>query len=199
MTTSTPVKTTGTSLLALQSISANGNVVGSSLNVSTYFGGIVFIHFGRTTTSAPTTGVSFRVEVAATSSTGAGEWFPLTTVITGITAANGSNNSSSTGATITLVSGTGFAAQQIILIADGTLAHTEWARVVSVSTNVLTLEETLQFSHTTGTTYNQAEMYAIPLDLSAAGQLRVVADGSAHNQAFLCEAYVDLFTSVTNV
>lgn len=196
MSTSTPAKTQGTTLLALQAVSASSQVVGSEVDVSGKFGGIVFIHFGRDTTSAATVGVSFRIEGAAKGS-GAGQWYPLATIISGITAATGSNNSSTSSAAQTVASGTGFVAQDVCLVKDGTLANSEWARIKSISGAVLTMEENLVNSHSTGATYSKAEMWAIPVDLSAVGRLRLVADGVAHAQSFVTEAWLNTFDNVT--
>jgi len=172
-------------------------VVGSEVNVTGKFTGTVFIHFGRTTAGVPTAGVTFRIEAAAKGS-GAGEWMPLTSVISNIIQCSTSTNVSTSGVAQTVASGTGFNPQDIILIADGTVANSEWARLVSVSGAVLSMEEALVNAHTTGSVYNKAEMYAIPLDLSSVGRLRVVADGSAHNQSFVCEAYLNTLDSVTS-
>lgn len=195
-TITTPSKTYGTTLLALQSVSASAVVVGSEVDVTGKFSGVVYIHFGRTTTSAPSAGVTFRVEAAAKGS-GAGQWYPLTSVITNINACNSSTNVSTSGATQTLASGTGFAAQDIVLVSDNTIGTAEWARVKSVAGAVLTMEENLVGSHTTNSTYNKAEMYAIPIDFAGIGRLRVVADASAHAQSFVCEAFLSTLDSVS--
>lgn len=193
----TPTKTQGTTLLALQSIAASSVVVGSEVDVSSKFAGIVFVHFGRTTTVAPVTGVAFRIE-AADKASGGNHWYPLTSVMTNIIACSGPTNTSTSGAAQTVSAITGFAAQDICCIAPTTVANTEWARMVSSTGSVLTMEETIAGSHTTGSTYNKAEMYAIPLDLSGIGRLRVVADGSAHNQSFRCEAFLNTLDSVSS-
>ncbi len=193
----TPTKTQGTSLLSLQSIAASTTVVGSEVDVTGKFAGVVFIHFGRTTTSAPASGVSFRIEVADKAS-GGNHWYPLTSVITNIAACNGPTNTSTSGAAQTVSAITGFVAQDICCIAPTTVANTEWARMVSSTGSVLTMEETISGSHSTGNTYNKAEMYAIPLDLSGIGRLRVVADGSAHAQSFRCEAFLNTLDSVSS-
>lgn len=195
---STPSKTQGTTLLSLQAVSASAEVVGSEVDVTGKFAGMVFIHFGRTTNAAPSAGVTFRIE-AADKSSGAGHWYPVAQVTTNINACNTSTNTSTSGANQTLASGTGFAVQDLCLVNDGTQANAEWARIKSISSNVLTMEENLINSHSTGSTYNKAEMYAIPIDLSGIGRLRVVADGSAHAQAFVCEAYLNTLDSVSSV
>src|SRR5215468_5660070 len=101
----TPSKTQGTSLLSLQSVSASAQAVGSEVDVTGKWAGTVFIHFGRTTTSAPSIGVTFRIDAAAKSS-GAGQWYPLTAVTTNVLACTGSTNTSTSGAAQTVSSGT---------------------------------------------------------------------------------------------
>lgn len=195
---STPTKTQGTVLLALQSIAASSVVVGTEIDVTGKFAGLVSIHFGRTATVAPAAGVVFRIE-AAGKSAGGQQWYPLCSVVTGVSAANGPTNTSTAGAVQTVSANTGFAAGQVACFAPTTVANTEWARVVAQSGGTgITCEETIAGSHTTGNTYNQAEMYAIPLDLSGIGRLRIVADGSAHNQTFRCEAYLNTLDNTSS-
>ncbi len=194
----TPVKTQGTQLLALQSVAASTTFVGTEVDVTGKFAGVVTIHFGRATTGTPAAGVSFRIEAAGKGGGAAGQWYPLTSVITGVAAASAPTNTSTSGAAQTVSSISGFVAQDICMIAPTTVANTEWARMVSSTGSVLTMEENIIGSHTTGNTYNKAEMYAIPLDLSAVGRLRVVADGSAHAQAFRCEAYLNTLDDVSS-
>lgn len=193
----TPTKTQGAALLALQSIAASSQIVGAEVDVSGKFAGTVFIHFGRTSTTAPTAGVIFRIE-AADKASGGNHWYPLTSVVSNITVAVGPTNSSTSGAVQNVSAATGLAAQDIVVIAPTTVANSEWARIKSISGNAITMEETIAGSHSTGNLYNKAEMYAIPLDLSAIGRLRVVADGLAHNQSFICEAFLNTLDSVSS-
>lgn len=197
----TPSKTPGTSLVALQNIAANTEVVSSEVAVSTTFAAIIFIHFGRVTTSAPTTGVSFRIEGAAASS-GAGKWFPISTYQTGITAAATEVPSATTGAALTVPAVTGFAAQNVAVVSSNasapTSANTEWGRVKSAVSTTITMEENLINNYTTGGIWNAAEIAAVPVDLSGVTRLRIVVDGSAHNQAFLTEVIMNTMDSLSS-
>lgn len=205
MTTTTPNFTIGVSLVALQAIAANAELVSGEVAL-TKLSGYVFIHFGRTSTVAPTdpngnpAGVTFRVEGAA-KGVGAGEWFPLQKYTTNASPAVGSSNTSSTGAAQTVGSTSGFNNGDVVVVQDNTTANSEWAHVKSVtSTIVLTMEENLVNSHATGTTYNQAEIITLgPIDLGGISRLRLVVDGSKHNQPFLCEAFLSTLDSLTTV
>ena len=196
---STPSKTQGATLLALQAGSANAQIIGSELDVSGKLAGLAFIHFGRTNSvTSVGRGVILRIE-AADKSSGGNHWYPLWSVETGVQVINSQNNVSSSGAALTLAGSLGFSASDVIVIADGTLASTEWARIKSMSGAVATMEETLGFSHSTGTSYTGAQMFAAPLDLRGIGRLRLVADGMNHGVTFLIEAYLNTLDSVGTV
>lgn len=199
MTTSAPNQTIGTSLLTtpISLVSASSVLVGPSTSVANKFGGSVAIWFGRVTTSAPTVGVSFRLEKQYAAS---GLWVPVATYTTGIVAANSAAMSSVSSAVLTVASGgASFTAQQVALLSDGTQANSEWGRVVSSTSTTITFEENLLNSHTTGTAYNQAEMFTFEgIDLSNASHLRMVVDGSAHNRDCLVRAILNSFDSVAN-
>lgn len=196
-TTSTPNQTIGTSLFStpISLVSASSKLVGSSTDVTGKFGGAVAIWFGRKTTSAPSVGVTFRLEKQFS---GTGLWVPIASYTTGIIAANSASMSSTATAVQTVASGgASFTAQQIALLSDGTQANSEWARVVTSTSTTVTMEENLLNSHSTGTMYNQAEMFCFEgVDLSNATHLRMVVDASAHNQDCLVRAILNSFDSV---
>ena len=200
-TTTTPNKTEGTSVLTLQSVSASSVVVSSSVDVSGKFGGIVDIFFARTSLTAPTVGVTYKVEVLAVSGGAVGDWVPLSQYTTGILQCNGGSaiaNSSTSGAAETVASnGTSVAAGDSCYCKDGTLANSEWFYVLSTASTTVTAQQSFANSHTTGNIYNKAERIAIPLDLSAVSHLRVTADGSQHNQTFDTKVFLNTFDSLT--
>src|SRR5438270_5788938 len=130
MTTTTPIKTEGTSVLSLQSVSASSVVVSSSVDVSGKYGGVVGIFFARTTTTAPTVGVTYKIEGLAVSGGAVGDWVPIAQYSTGILQCNSGNaiaNSSTSSATETVsANGTSIAAGDSCYCKDGTLANSEW-------------------------------------------------------------------------
>lgn len=189
----TITKTAGTSLLSLQSVASNTVVISSAQDVSTKLAATVFIHFGRRATSALTQGMEFRVE-ASSKSSGDGHWYPLARVRSQITAAESeavSGTVSSGTNVITVASTTNLTVGDLIFIDNGTIGNSEWGRIKSVSTNTsVTIEDNLLNAQTGATIYDQAEMWAIQLDLSAVGRLRLVADGSNTGQAVAVEAHM---------
>jgi len=193
-------KTQGTTLLSLQSVASNTVVISSTQDVSTKLAATIFIHFGRRTASALTTGMEFRIEGSAKSS-GDGYWFPLARVRTLTAAAESEAVSgvvSSGTNVITVASTTNLAAGDIIFIDNGTIGNSEWGRIKSVVLNTsVTIEDNLVNAQTGATIYDQAEMWAIQVDLSAIGRLRLVADGSGTGQAVAVEALMVTADSIS--
>ena len=198
MTVTTANKTEGTTVLALQSVSASSVAIGGSQAVTTKFASVFNLFFARTATSAPAAGVTFRIEGLAVSGGSAGQWVPLASYTTGIIAAVTSAISSTSGAALTVASGgASFTAGLSAYVHDGTLANSEWFWVLSGASTVITAQENFINNHTTGNAYTQAERASINVDLSAVSHVRVVADGSLHNQTFDCMATMSTFDSVT--
>lgn len=189
----TITKTQGTSLLSLQSVASNTVVISSAQDVSTKLAATVFIHFGRRATSALTTGMEFRVEGSSKSS-GDGHWYPLHRVRS-LTAAAESEAVSGTVSSgtnvITVASTTNLTVGDLIYIDNGTIGNSEWGRIKSIVSNTsVTIEDNLVNAQTGATIYDQGEMWAIQVDLSAVGRLRLVADGSGTGQAVAIEAHM---------
>ena len=201
MTTTTPNKTEGTSVLTLQSVSASSVVVSSSVDVSGKLGGVVNIFFARTTTTAPTVGVTFKVEGLAVSGGAVGDWIPISQYTTGILQCNGGStiaNSSTSGAAETVsANGTSVSAGDSCYCKDGTLGNSEWFYVLSSASTTVTAQQSFANSHTTGNIFNKADRLSIPLDLAAISHLRVTADGSQHNQGFDTKVLLNTFDSLT--
>lgn len=187
-------KTQGTSVLSLQSVSAN-SVVGanSAIDVSTKIAGCLFIHFGRQSASSGTAGVRIRVE-ASSKSSGDGHWYPLAMFETNFAAVESEAVSGTVNAgtnVITVASTTNLAANDIIFINNGTIGNSEWGRIKSISTNAsVTIEDNLVNAQTGATIYDSAEMFVANLRLEAVGRLRVVVDGSSFTQAFAIESHI---------
>jgi hypothetical protein len=199
--------TLGTSLIGIQAIASSSEVVGGEVDVTGKLGANAFIHFGRTTTSAPSSGVSFRFEACPVTTgtlgaNAASQWYPLTTYTTSILAASNQTPSGTSGAALTVGAVTGFAAQDVALVSSSsgspTLSNTEWCRVKSAASATITAEESLKNSYSSGGIWNKAEIAMIPLDLAGVSRLRCVVDGSAHNQGFVCEVYLTTMDSVTS-
>lgn len=190
----TITKTQGTSLITLQELTANTVLKSSAQDVTTKLAAMVFIHFGLTDpTGVLSAGVEFRVEASAKSS-GNDQWFPISSVRTYTAApeAEAVSGTVTSGTTLVTVSSTtNLTVGDIVFIKNTTLANSEWGRIRAVSTNAsITLIDSLTNTQTGSTIYDLAEMYAIPIDLTAIGRIRLVADGSGTDKDTVVESYM---------
>ena len=198
-----PSKTQGTSVLSLQSVATAAVVLSSAIDVSTKFGGTMFVHFGRRAATALTAGCRFRIEASSKSSAD-GHWYPLYEWVSAIAAseteaATGTNASGQ--AVITVASTTNLVAGDKIFIDNTTIGNSEWGRIKSIVANTsVTLEDNLVNAQDSGaaTIYDQAEWWAVPLDLTAVGRIRLVADTATGptGQNVAVEATLVTFDSV---
>src|SRR5258708_7211857 len=194
-------KTQGTSVLSLQSLASNSELISSAIDVSTKLAGVVFIHFGRRTGGALNEGVFIRVEGSAQSS-GDGHWYPLAQFQTqagAVTSQAVSGTCNSGQNVVAMTSTTGMSADplasqgHIVYIDNGTIANSEWHRVKTVTTNTsITLEDNLVHAQTSSTVFPNGEMYVASLDFTAVGRIRVVVNANNTGQAIAIE--VELVT-----
>lgn len=207
MTTTTLTKTQGTALLALTQQATAVVTVGSPVDVSTKLAASIFVKMGRTTSSALSNEVKFRLEASAKAS-GNDEWVPIMqwTSLSGKTTANSSTLNGATTAgntTAVLTSGTGFAAGNACYFREtGTPANSEWSRLSAVSTNTLTFEEAQTRNHTNSINVaNLAEMWEFDVDCSSICRLRLVVDtaSAASGQTVDVIAWINTLDSVASV
>lgn len=186
------------SVFALASVTSNTVSVGSGVDVSTYYGGMVVARMGRATASAFTTSPICRIEVSPKTSPTADEWTVVARFQPAVGASIGSQAVSGTEAAgqtvVTLAAGTNFAGGDYVFFHNTTIANSEWCRVVSVATADLTLEEGLVSAQTGATCRDQAEQFYALLDLTPWNRLRAVVDGRNTGQANIWEV---LLTGVT--
>lgn len=197
------VKTQGTSILALQSISHTAVVVSDAIDVSTKLAATIFIRFGRRTASALTAGwPNFRIEGSAKSS-GTDAWIPLATFqpAIGATIADRTLDGAHAGGVTSILvrtAITNLAIGDLIFIEAATLANSEWARIRSFSGLNANLEEALTNSHEDGSAVrDQAELFVAQLDLTSIGRIRVVADNANSGQTIAVEAKMVTGDSLT--
>lgn len=186
-------KTTGISLLSLQSVAASSVVQqGTPTDVSTKLGGTAFIHFGRRAETAAGAGVNIRIE-ASSESSGDKDWFPLAIFTTGFAAASGEAvvGTEAAGQTVISVSSTtGLSAGDLIFFDNTTIGNSEWHRIKSiVASTSITIEEVngLTNAQTGATMYDSAEFFVAHMDFTGITRIRAVADGSSFTQAFAIE------------
>jgi hypothetical protein len=189
-------KTANTSLLGLQSIASNTVVLGTPVDVSSKFSAFFGIHFGRRATTALTVGAKVRIEGSYKSS-GDGHWFPLVEFQSAISAAESeavTGTVASGQKVITCASTTNLTAGDLIFLDNGTIANAEWARIKSIVANTsVTVEDDLVNAQTGATIFDNAELLAAAIDLSAVMRIRAVADFSQTGQA--CAVEVTMSTA----
>lgn len=192
-------KTQGTSLISLQTLATAAVIVGSAQDVSTKLAATVFIHVGRTATTALTNGVKIRVEASAKSSLN-GFWFPLAEFITAVTAstttATLTTGTTAGDTTLPMTATAGIVIGDLVYIREaGGETNSEFGRVKTVNTNTsVVIEEGTLYNHTVTTSlvWSKAEFFAVQLDLTAIGRIRVVADAAyaASGQTTVVEAFM---------
>jgi len=183
MTTSTLSKTAGTTLLAHTQQATAVITVGGAIDVSTKMYGQVFVKVGRTIATALTNEVNFRLEGSAKAS-GNDEWVPIyafTSTKGKATAVSTTVNDATFNAadtSVTVTAGTSILAGDTLYFREtGTPANSEWARVLSVSTNLITLEEAITRGHTNGINVaTNGEEISFPVNLLPLVRIRLVVD-----------------------
>lgn len=179
------------SLIALQEVAANTQLVGTPLDTSTIFSGTAAVRLGRKVLTALNAGVKIRIEGAMKTSP-LGWWVPLVEVQSGVAAVNATTLSAgaSAGATsFAVTSATGIAYGSILTLFDGTPADSEIVRVKSISGTTVTPEEALVKAHASGIIVtNGVEIWSpLPLRLIDFTQIRAVVDNQGVNYNILVE------------
>ena len=194
-------KTVGTSVMALQTVSASSVATSSVVSTANKLGATIFIHFGREAVTAAGVGVNIRIEASSKASLN-GHWYPLATFTTGFATCETEALTATEPAGETVVavgSTTNLTAGELIFIFNTTIGSSEWHRIKSVSPGVsVTLEDGLLFEQTAAASdiFDLAEMFVAQLDLTSVSRLRVVADGSLFTQAFAIEVDMISWDSV---
>lgn len=186
-------KTDETTVYAIASTASNVASIGTAVDVSTYYAGILRIRMGRGTGSAFTVGPKVRVEGTAESGGAqtADQWAVLAAFQMAVGASIVSTAVSGTEAAgqtvVSLTSGTNVTAGDYLFFHNGTLGNSEWCRAVSIATNDVTIEEGLVNAQTGATCRDQSEQYVCQLDLTSINRLRIVVDGAGSGQAVICQ------------
>ena len=173
-----PTKTTVT-LLSQQSISNNGRVVGSIIDLSGVhiFGAALFL--ARTNTTAHASPWAQIVVEGCTSATDNSLFVPIATLLmpAGASIAQTAvSGAVSAGATSFVVSSaTNIAAGALLYVTDGTAANWEIVRVQSVSGTTINIDGAFIYSHANASLVSsQAERVVIPaLDVTGISRARV--------------------------
>lgn len=194
-------KTVGTSVMALQTVSASSVAISSAVATGNAMGATIFVHFGRESVTAAGAGVNIRIE-ASSKSSGNGHWYPVAIFTTGFATCETEALTATepAGETVLAVaSTTNLTAGDIIFIFNTTIGSSEWHRIKSiVAATSVTIEDGLVFEQTAAASdiFDSAEMFVAQLDLTSISRIRVVADGSLFTQAFAIEVDMITFDSV---
>lgn len=196
-TTTIPVKTLQTDLIALQNIAAGGVVISSEFDFSSKMGGTIMGRFGRRSPSASTGSALFRLEASfhATANIWTRVWeAPTNYAAVESEAVSGTVNAGTN--VITVASTTNLVATtdsgRRIFIDNGTPANSEFGIIKAVTTNTsITLIDNLISAATGLTLYNGAEEFSLEIPMGYR-RIRFVVDGAAFTQAFA--AQVSLIT-----
>ena len=181
-----------TTIMLIQSVASNSSFYGSPIDVKLLYAADFRVRMGRGTATAFTTSPLIRVEKSYVSAMpGPQDWVTGWEVQPAIGATIGSQAQSSGGAagsiSITLAAGTNFAAGNYVFMHNTGIQLSEWARVLSVSSATLTLEEPLVNSQSGATCRNQAEQWNPYLDLSGVQWIRPVVDANSSGQAVIVQ------------
>lgn len=175
-------KTQGTEILTHQVVThaAAASVYGADQAVTTKLGATLFMYAGFVEAAANTNPGRFIVQVSAASS-GDEDWvdvaeFPIAE--TGTPATEAMTATEPQGETVLAVaSTTDFAALDDIYIQDaGTLADSEWAKIQEIVTDTsITITDGLTTEKdSSDVIFGSAQRFALWLDLTAVGRLRVI-------------------------
>lgn len=168
---------------------ARGSTLRGTIDLTAKFGAFLLVRIGRTDTTALGTAIAVLIRRVYGGSTGtrihpnSGNNRTSSTAAAGASTTCATSDSNSGQAVLTVTSGTGFAAGDLIKIQDsgGGVTRLEFQRVSKVSGAVLTLDDILQFTHTAAgadTVVNGADVFA-PIWLPGGALWEVVFDYGA--------------------
>lgn len=188
----TPQKS-GAALLTCQTLDNAAILKSTPVDVSGKWGATVFVRHGRLTTTSLTGAIEYRIEGSANAHGGNNDmWVPIfawTTANhnTAAVAPTLETTQAANATTFSVSSGTGItAADSLLFMYDATtVGNSEWTRIVSISTKTVTVSDSLTRAHSLTSTQvtDQAEEWAIPVDLSAHRSIRLVADAAKNSTA----------------
>jgi hypothetical protein len=187
VSSNTPEKTSPTTLLAWQDVTAGNIAFSSPVNVSSNCLASFDIRIARRTGAAFTRGSpNIRIE-ASPKTSGNDCWIPLYQVqpVAGASIANTTNSGGiSAGATSCVVaSATNIAVGDDLFLGDSSPANYELVRVKSVSGTTVTFEEACTYSHAAGDKVISQDEYRTPeLSLLTRMRVRAVCDNIQSGQ-----------------
>jgi len=203
MATNTTPVFSEVAVLAAQSL-AKGSIVRGTIDLTAYPGAYILPRIGRGGTTALGTAISVLIRRVYGGSSGT-RIHPAsgqnrlggTTAAASTTCATSDSNSGQS--VLTVSSGTGFAAGDLLCIADAGLTRTEFGRIAKISAAVITLDAPLQYTHTSAaadTVRNQSDVFT-PIWCPGGALWEVIFDygASASGETVVVEALAQKYTS----
>lgn len=205
----TPVWSDKVSIVALTRLT-NGGVVRGTFNISSLFGGYVFLRVGRLSSTAPATGVNIFVRRILFDG-GASRDIPHpatlaqfqdTLTAANLTTLNGSPSHPT--AAVTLTSNTGFAGNQLVCVVDSTSSPTraEWHRTSKLVSSTLTFDRNMANTGiVSGDTITNQALVIPPVWFDGtpnSGNIEIVFDYGleANSSPLVVEAFGQTLTSI---
>ena len=174
-------KTIETELLAITAVAANAQQKSSELDTSSMNQATVFIDHARDAAAAFVgAGTEYRIEVSE-KATGNDTWRTLYSVVCGIAAASSivMDAEEAAGQTVIEIGATTPAVGDIVFFENGTIANSEWGKVVAISAGVsFTLQDGLTNTQAAITLFNKAEQFVLNIGLKTAKRLRVIVNNN---------------------
>ncbi len=177
-------KTIQTELNGIATVAANAQDISSTLDVTNYSKATIFIDHARDAATAFIgAGTEYRIE-ASQQATGDTHWRTLYSVVCDITAAVSIVTDAEEAAGQTVIECTAVVPTNgdIVFFENGTIANSEWSKVVSVDASVgtenFTIQDGLYSTQPQQTMFNKAEQFVITMDLSTVTRLRVICNNN---------------------
>lgn len=163
MSTTTPNWTDAVNVVASATL-ARGSSTRGTLDVRSKAGAMLKVRIGRQGTTALTNGVVVRIDrtISNDSKHHPASFVQLNSQIAAASSTTVNVDSNSGQKALNVASVSGFAVGDLILIGGGT-AREEWGRVAKTATGVLTLDDNLEFTHTSAqadTVRSKADLFA---------------------------------------
>jgi len=178
-------KTIKTELLAITAINANVQQKSSELTLlPDVFQTTIFIDHARDVATAfSTAGTEYRIEVSEKAS-GNDTWRTVSSVVCDITAALSivTDAIEASGQTVIECTAVVPIKGDIVFFKHGTIASSEWSKVVSVDASVgtenFTIQDALTDTQPQQTMFNKAEQFAITIPTHSFTRLRVIVNNN---------------------
>lgn len=202
-TNTTATKTIQTAAIVWQTVANGAKAVSSTLNVVSAISGTAFISIGRRTATAFTAGwPNIRIEASKKDSPDNSSWIPIYTYQPGIGAsiANATLNGAVSAAAVNFVvnASTNITVGDLVFLSDAANANFEIARVLSVSVQTVTTEQTVVNAHSNAAVVtDQAEVAAPPLPLLDYKNIRVFVDNANSGQEIAVEVIIETVDNLT--